>query len=445
MEIVQGKKIRLVSFEELLSELFLKLKRDVYAHTGKKMLTAIAAVPNGFGDDQRRAINSAGELAGIKIIRSMSQYVAGGLAHSLEKDSYDEKVILFIHVEDHTIEFSIASVDRQVFEMFSHYIYNDYNLTNWDAMSDEFDCENSEWQGNNQGQIDRWHQHNTGNCSTAIDKLDHRHNFGLTQICPQRPGRLIQHFWKIYTDIMHEAEGNVGEINVIVITGDIRKATRVKRFLRALFPLTEILDELPYDECSVRGAAKLADHLLQWDDEGYVNFELSVLGLGIGVAGGAFQRVLPKHYILPRDKRINVTTVVDKQTRVDIPIYEGDRYLAERNKLLATISMDQLPLAPRGTLVFEIAFRLEEDRMLEVMLLELGSGRRVSLGHLPTWGVNEKPNLDELVEEAELAIEKDKEEVRKLEASPHPPLSDYGVQVAMKCNFDQVLGRCLGS
>jgi hypothetical protein len=56
--------------------------------------------------------------------------------------------------------------------------------------------------------------------------------------------------------------------------------------------------------------------------------------------------------------------------------------------------------------------------------------------------VDDGTNLDDLVEEAELTLEQDKEEVRKLEASQNPPLSVVGVQVAMKCNFDHNLGKC---
>ena len=83
-------------YPEQLSALIIRgLKEDAEAYLGEKVTEAIISVPAYFNDARRRATKQAGELAGLKIERIISEPTAAALAYGLFKRKEDMRFLVF--------------------------------------------------------------------------------------------------------------------------------------------------------------------------------------------------------------------------------------------------------------------------------------------------------------------------------------------------------------
>ena len=75
--------------EELSSFILRTLKEDAEEFLGEPITEAVISVPAYFNDDRRRATKRAGELAGLKVERIISEPTAAAIAYGLYKSSSD--------------------------------------------------------------------------------------------------------------------------------------------------------------------------------------------------------------------------------------------------------------------------------------------------------------------------------------------------------------------
>ena len=81
--------------EELSSFVLRSLKEDVEEFLGEKVEEAVISVPAYFNDMRRKATKRAGELAGLKVERIISEPTAAAIAYGLYNDTKPAKNLVF--------------------------------------------------------------------------------------------------------------------------------------------------------------------------------------------------------------------------------------------------------------------------------------------------------------------------------------------------------------
>lgn len=81
--------------EELSSFILKSLKEDAQAFLGEEITEAVISVPAYFNDFQRRATKVAGELAGLKVERLISEPTAAALAYGLYESKEENQFLIF--------------------------------------------------------------------------------------------------------------------------------------------------------------------------------------------------------------------------------------------------------------------------------------------------------------------------------------------------------------
>jgi len=65
--------------------------------------------------------------------------------------------------------------------------------------------------------------------------------------------------------------------------------------------------------------------------------------------------------VIPTKKTDDFTTVDDGQTQVDFPIFEGERSVANTNRLLGSFTLDNIPPAKAGIPNIVVTFDIDQN------------------------------------------------------------------------------------
>jgi molecular chaperone DnaK len=101
--------------QELSAFVLRKLKRDAEACLGEPVEQAVISVPAYFNDRQRQATRDAGLLAGLRVLRLISEPSAAALAYGLERE--DVHTVLVWDLGGGTFDVSILELGEGVFEV----------------------------------------------------------------------------------------------------------------------------------------------------------------------------------------------------------------------------------------------------------------------------------------------------------------------------------------
>ena len=130
---------------EISAMILQKLKADAEAYLGETVTQAVITVPAYFNDSQRQATKDAGKIAGLDVLRIISEPTAAALAYGLDKG--DEQTILVFDLGGGTFDVSILELGDGVFEVKAtngntHLGGDDFDHRVMDWMVAEFKKEN---------------------------------------------------------------------------------------------------------------------------------------------------------------------------------------------------------------------------------------------------------------------------------------------------------------
>ena len=102
--------------EELSSFVLRSLKEDAEVYLGEPVTEAVISVPAYFNDARRKATKRAGELAGLKVERIISEPTAAAIAYGLYECREDAKFLVF-DLGGGTFDVSILELSGPILEV----------------------------------------------------------------------------------------------------------------------------------------------------------------------------------------------------------------------------------------------------------------------------------------------------------------------------------------
>lgn len=103
------------------------------------------------------------------------------------------------------------------------------------------------------------------------------------------------------------------------------------------------------------------------------------LSLGVAMEGNIFAPVVTRGQTVPTIKKRTFTTVVDNQTTVQFPVFQGERTNCSDNTSLGEFTLAPIPPMRAGEAALECVFEVDVNGILKVTATEKSSGRTANI------------------------------------------------------------------
>ena len=415
---------------EISAMILQKLKADAEAKLGEEVDSAVITVPAYFNDDQRQATKDAGKVAGLDVKRIINEPTAAALAYGLDKETSDEKILVF-DLGGGTFDVSILEIGDGVFEVKATAGDNHLGGDNWDAkVVDWIVAEFRKDQGVDLAADKRALQRLYEAAEKAKIELSATQETQISlpfiTAVDGEPKHLEMKLTRaklaeLTSDLLDRVVGPVkqalsdagGDVDHVILVGGMTRMPSVQE------KVAELTGKEPHkgvnpDEVVAIGAAIQAG-VLAGDVKDVLLLDVTPLTLGIETKGGVMTKLIERNTTIPSKKSEIFSTAEDNQPSVEVHVLQGEREMASGNKSLGKFQLTGIPPAPRGMPQIEVTFDIDANGILNVSAKDLGTGKEQKIEIKGGSGLDES-EVEQMVKDAEAHAEEDRAQRELAEA-----------------------------
>ena len=432
-----------------------KMKETAESYLGEEVTQAVITVPAYFNDAQRQATKDAGKIAGLEVLRIINEPTAAALAYGLDKK--ENRTIAVYDLGGGTFDVTILEIDDGLFEVKStngdtFLGGEDFDMRIVNYLADEFKKENGvdltkdkmalqrlkeaaekakiELSSANQTEINQpfISMGTTGQPLHMVMKLTRAK---LEQLV----GDLIKASMKPCAAALKDAGLSTSDIDEVVLVGGMTRMPRVVEEVTKFFGKEPHKGVNP-DEVVALGAAIQAG-VLQGDVKDVVLLDVTPLSLGIETLGGVFTRLIDRNTTIPTKKSQIFSTAEDNQNAVTIRCFQGEREMAQDNKMLGQFNLESIPPSPRGMPQIEVTFDIDANGIVSVSAKDKGTNKEQKITIQASGGLSDA-EIDAMVKDAEANAEADKARRELVEAKNQAESMIHSTEKSMEEHADKV-------
>jgi molecular chaperone DnaK len=234
---------------------------------------------------------------------------------------------------------------------------------------------------------------------------------------------------------LSDAGLSASDINEVILVGGQTRTPKVQQVVKDFFG-KEASKGVNPDEVVASGAAIQAG-VLKGEVKDVLLLDVTPLSLGIETLGGVFTKLIEKNTTIPAKKSQIFSTAADNQPAVTIKICQGEREMANDNKLLGNFELVGIPPAPRGIPQIEVTFDIDANGILHVSAKDKGTGKEQSIRITASSGLSDE-EINKMTTDAESHAEEDKKKRQLAEAKNEADTLVYTVEKSLKDYGDKI-------
>ncbi len=381
--------------EELSSFVLRALKEDAEHYLGEEVTEAVISVPAYFNDARRRATKKAGELAGLKVERIISEPTAAAIAYGLYQNQEHARFLVF-DLGGGTFDVSILELYDSIMEVRAVAGDNFLGGEDFTAVLENLFFEKFP-------QLDRLtldektlrHIHKQAEscklgfsegrdsamrCKVGDDLLTMELELSkYEEACEELLDKIRQPVKRSLSD----AHIRLTDIDKVVLVGGATKSPVVRRFVSKLFkrlPDTNINpDEAVALGAAIQGAMKERKDAIKE----VILTDVCPFTLGTEVVrewehgkfeDGMFCPIIDRNTIIPASRTERLYTVRDNQKQIRVNVLQGESRFAANNLSLGEILIE-IPASRAGEEAVDVTYTYDINSILEVEVKVVSTGK----------------------------------------------------------------------
>lgn len=382
------------SAEELSSFVLRSLKEDAEVYLNEPITEAVISVPAYFNDIRRRATKRAGELAGLKVDRIISEPTAAAIAYGLYQDKSNKKYLVF-DLGGGTFDVSILELYNSIIEVravagdnflggedFTDVLEQKFYEKNEQINKDSL-REKTRKYISNQMELCKLELSKNKNIEKTfqIEGVEARFNMNINtyeELCEEL-------FEKIRVPVRRSlADANIRtrDIDKVVLIGGATKQPIIRKFVSKLFGVLPDTSINP-DETVVLGAAiqaamkernKSIREVILTDVCPFTLGTEVVVDLGENwIEDGHFCPIIERNTTIPASRTERLYTAYDNQKEIRIKVLQGESRFAKNNLSLGELLI-KVPKGKKGEESVDVTYTYDVNSILEVIVKVVSTG-----------------------------------------------------------------------
>lgn len=426
-----------LSATQLSAEILKYLKKLAENKLKQTVSKAVITVPAYFDEQARNATKDAATIAGLEVLRLISEPTAAAVAYGLDKGV--EGIYAIFDLGGGTFDISVLKLQKGVFKVIG--VGGNANLG-----GDDFDnlIAKKISSGTNISSLTNQEKQQLKlTAKKAKEELSEKNStiikfkektFPLSlEEFNELISKEVKKMINITSNLLDDLDLSKDEIKGVVLVGGSTRTLLVRESLAKIFGKEKILTDIDPDKVVAIGAAIQAEALTS----GSSNLLLDVipLSLGIETMGGIVEKIIDRNSTIPLSLAKEFTTYVDGQTGMKLHVVQGERELAVDCRSLTNFEIKNIPPLKAGVARIRVTFQVDADGLLTVSAEELITGQIQTIEVKPTYNLDQN-QIKEILLKSNQTAKEDMQKRLTIEAKVEAERNILAIQAAIREDGD---------
>ena len=381
--------------EELSSMVLRALKEDAESYLGEEVTEAVISVPAYFDDKRRKATKRAGELAGLKVERMISEPTAAAVAYGLYDKTQDTRFLVF-DLGGGTFDVSILELYHNILEVRAVAGDNYLGGEDFTEVMAKLFLQKRKMQLQNlseKEQVRLYRQAEKAKCAiseqTEVTMSFLYQEEMLEEVITAKEfedacEEILMKIREPVKKSLSDAGLKLSDIDEVLLIGGATRLSIVRDFLIRLFRKFPDTKMNPDETVALGAAVQAAMKERREEVKEVILTDVCSFTLGTEVVveyeegryeDGRFCPIIERNTVIPASHTERLYTVRDNQDKVRVRVLQGESRFARNNLFLGELTVE-IPKAPKGQESIDVTYTYDINSLLEVEVTVTSTGEK---------------------------------------------------------------------